>query len=440
MLAILSLGDTINKDQLKKDMFSESHDFNDKVNLMSTGSGHDINKPLERQFQPPPNPSDVNVHSNLQSASTSKHFLQIFRWKLLFDGSPSSGSIESFLFRVESMAESNSFPIARMVFDIATLLSKGALEWYWAFRKRYPNSNWEQLKEALKVRYHDRKTDFEVKQSIYARKQRAKETFIEFSSAIQDMAFPLTEPLTSAELYAILRQNMSADLQAHLAGKVFEGPAQLTARIAAIEDTWSRLRQQNDQFKVPRRGISEIVACEKDPNTSTTNSSLNNIYTSPTNMSNHLPNTSHGYNPNMSYMSCCSNQSPYVEALQQNQNVQIARIPVSRPPFMNSSPRPELQPSNTTLGMNPRQYDMCFKCRDFGHFYRECQKPQTDVACYGCGQIGVKRPECFRCSGNQRRGIRTVGNPTTSQNVKPNPTTSNQVTNNPVTDRVTPQK
>lgn len=44
----------------------------------------------------------------------------------------------------------------------------------------------------------------------------------------------------------------------------------------------------------------------------------------------------------------------------------------------------------------------CWNCREVGHLSASCDKPRLVKHCYGCGQAGVIRSKCPKCSGNER--------------------------------------
>ncbi|KAI8115026.1 RING-H2 finger protein ATL30 [Lucilia cuprina] len=47
---------------------------------------------------------------------------------------------------------------------------------------------------------------------------------------------------------------------------------------------------------------------------------------------------------------------------------------------------------------------ICWNCRQEGHRYVDCMKERS-IFCYGCGDIGVYKPQCVRCQGNLKPSV-----------------------------------
>lgn len=55
---------------------------------------------------------------------------------------------------------------------------------------------------------------------------------------------------------------------------------------------------------------------------------------------------------------------------------------------------------STTSPEATKKIMKCFKCRQVGHYRRDCTN-KAKIYCFGCGLANVKRFECPKCSGNQ---------------------------------------
>lgn len=164
-----------------------------------------------------------------------------------FDGSPNGLPIERFLFRVERLAMSNGIPIEYLVDELHFLVRGQASEYYWSvLEQNRGHITWDQMKTAMRERYRDPRTDFDIRRAIDCRRQKRNEPFIEFYSEILDMAIPLRNRLSDDDILMILIRNMSNELQYKLAGLNFLTVNELVNQCVSIEDTWIRLNKQSN--------------------------------------------------------------------------------------------------------------------------------------------------------------------------------------------------
>lgn len=56
---------------------------------------------------------------------------------------------------------------------------------------------------------------------------------------------------------------------------------------------------------------------------------------------------------------------------------------------------------------------ICWNCRDMGYRYHDSTKVFLEVFCFGCGNRGVRKPNCFIC---KKRALENF-NPNVSKNV-----------------------
>lgn len=69
--------------------------------------------------------------------------------------------------------------------------------------------------------------------------------------------------------------------------------------------------------------------------------------------------------------------------------------------------RPEM-PQQFVEAVNT-ELSLCWNCRDIGHLFMQCNKPQRGVFCFSCGMSGVMKVNCSKCSGNARKDSVQVG-------------------------------
>lgn len=86
---------------------------------------------------------------------------------LSFDGSRNALPIERFLFRVERLAVSFNIPSEQLVDELHFLLKGSAMEFYWSVVEQHRGRiTWAQMKIALRERYRERRTDFDIRRAI----------------------------------------------------------------------------------------------------------------------------------------------------------------------------------------------------------------------------------------------------------------------------------
>lgn len=96
---------------------------------------------------------------------------------MTFDGSREGLNVERFSYRLESNASTSKVPQYQLLTDIQFALKGKALTWYWAFRESKHPKSWIELREAMKRRFQDSSTDFDIRLTITECKQRDNENF-----------------------------------------------------------------------------------------------------------------------------------------------------------------------------------------------------------------------------------------------------------------------
>lgn len=65
-----------------------------------------------------------------------------------------------------------------------------------------------------------------------------------------------------------------------------------------------------------------------------------------------------------------------------------------RPMATETPTKPSMPPYNTRSPMTPRSGDVCFGCREKGHWVRDCPKRTPKNGCSYCGMPGHLRSHC----------------------------------------------
>lgn len=279
------------------------------------------------------------------------------RWSVRYGGGKRDLPIDEFFFRVENLAAADNIPANSLVMGLHCLLVDNAADFYWVQRRKNPDSTWVQLKNSMVAHFARQDNDFELRKFIMSKRQGGREEFGEFSLAIECLAARLTRPMDDAELLEILRQNMSPQLQDRLLMHNFISLDQLKSACQKYERMWAR---QNDHGKETRFSgrLAELG------------------YNVAENETNHaISNSQH------------MNESVINNAGTESQDFEVAAI----------NRRPAQRPNSDLL--------VCWNCDDIGHVFMDCQSPNRNIFCYGCGTKNVYKPKCPKCSpGNSHLG------------------------------------
>lgn len=164
---------------------------------------------------------------------TSKS-IPVFKWGISYDGSPKSGSVNSFLQRVEELRVARS-TTEEMLFNSAVDLFTGsALVWYRAVRGTL--TNWENLKTALRKDFLPINFDDELMAEIRDRTQGEHERLTVYIATMLNLFSRLSVQPTEEEKLHIIKKNLLPYLQIQLALQTIPDVATLTETGRIIEN------------------------------------------------------------------------------------------------------------------------------------------------------------------------------------------------------------
>ena len=157
-----------------------------------------------------PSPNSISVTSSHPDYIPKT----ISNWRLTFDGSLDTLSVEEFIYRANSLTRSSLRGNFAALCEHAHLLFEGkARNWFWRFHKSVARFNWIDLCENLKRHFKEVRTDYDVRDQIRNRKQKVGESFSKFFDSVMSMCDHLTLPLSERELIEILKRNLTPDIQ-----------------------------------------------------------------------------------------------------------------------------------------------------------------------------------------------------------------------------------
>ncbi|CAD7015154.1 unnamed protein product [Ceratitis capitata] len=190
-------------------------------------AGGETNTPLNRRQ--PQNDSEARRNSqpgHLSNNLNTSHFSTlspekitsiINNWNVKFDGSTNGLNVEEFLYRVRSLTAStldNDFSLVRN--NVHSILIGKARDWYWQFHKQSPDFDWTDFCTAIRHRYKDYKSDYDIREEIRNRKQKPGESFETFYDSITTIIARLSEPMQDFDLIETITRNLRPDVRHEL--------------------------------------------------------------------------------------------------------------------------------------------------------------------------------------------------------------------------------
>lgn len=311
-----------------------------------------------RDIPPLPNNSNLNFHnqidqlrfSDLSSVPNIGRVAQLINsWDMKFDGT-SRLSVDSFLSRIELQvidALGGNFNL--LCEHAQCLFTNEAKDWYWRYRRSVPRVTWPSLCEALRTNFQQHKSDFDIKESIRARKQGQNECFDDFRNAILKIAESLQTPLSERELVETMQRNLRPVIRQQLLFVPVNSLAELRKLCIRGESLANEIAKSHcpapttNLRQPPRRQINEVQD----------DSDLNHDV---------------------------ATYSEFAEV-------------------------------DAVAKQKPKLKSGCWNCNKEGHRYFDCLEERT-VFCYGCGAPNVYRPKCSTCSqGNSKMSEEFRQNP-----------------------------
>lgn len=277
----------------------------------------------------------------------NKWQVPISKWRINFSGDSRGPTVTQFLNRVEILAQNNKISEQELLSQANFLLKEGseAEEWYYTFCHKF--GNWTSFKHQLRLRFELPNKDKVIERQMLDRRQLPQETFNAFIGAMEKLAQQLTKPMTEARKLDIILENMRDSYKPFLTmyniGHVEELIAICHGLDKAMYRTYSsyprtRPHQVNNVDEIENLGIQEEETEEE----------LNAIN----------------------------------QIINRKKNVEKPREPALS--AANNVPITDANGQNNIL---------CWNCRQFGHFWRDCQRPKK-IFCHFCGHMNCITANC----------------------------------------------
>lgn len=359
------------------------------------------------------------------------------KWNIEFNGT-SSMNVQDFVYRLQTMAIDDDFPINDLTRVLHLYLSGKATDWYWIFKQNNPLASWKQMREAMVSFFCGYETDSDIRDQIKRRMQGHKENFSEFTLEMMKMNSRLQVRLSEGEMLTCLSQNMHPALRnATFAHQSMIGSIEgLRVLCQGFEKLWSTTgydprklcevphRRPNFVHEVTYEGMSNLKSVE-NPSFGVQpgrNSNSDQLQPSSVGISNVSVNPvdsrySKDIPPLASYNRDEIWYDPNYNQTNPTFDVNIAAI-------------------NRVSDSKLSDYLICWNCRDMGHRYQDCNQALLHEFCFGCGSPNIRKPNCMKCqskmSGNGRPNVNYVRGPRSDQNtMNPNMLTEHNSSPNP---------
>lgn len=299
---------------------------------------------------------DVGVpvpHRSLSGVNHHRWQVPANKWRICFSGDNRGPTVTQFLNRVEILARNNNVNEQELLSQANFFFKEGseAEEWYYTFCQKF--NSWTTFKHQLRLRFEQPNKDSVIERQILDRRQLQHETFNAFLTAIEKLAQQLTKSMPEARKLEILMENM----------KDCYKPFLTIYRIERIEDL--------------------VAICHS------LDRSMYRSYTS--------------YPRNRPHQVNMLEDSEGDEEQENSGEDELNAISqaINRKRF---TEKPQKEQTKGTENRRPTQSGenedniLCWNCRQFGHFWRNCSKPKK-VFCHFCGNMNYV---VSNCPGNHR--------------------------------------
>lgn len=318
-----------------------------------------------------PNPADSN-------RSLPYSFKKPPSWKIMFDGTTSNASLDvhDFVFRLETYAEQDGFPVERLSTIVHNFVGGAAEKWVWTYKRGHPNSSWTMVKGALLNRFSSQESDRATRRMLERRLQKPRESFNDFVLELEATNYRLVVPFEEAELLEIIRENMNPALQNVTVAHNIRSIEALRCLCLKFETLWANgVRSTSAGESYQRRvsafqGIDEFSSTAENKNVRENRSFDCKFYRSQGGC-NFGRDTEYPSEINLEPSSAINLIQPSVAAASQ---------------------------PNHAMHPDPSMKLICWNCRDIGHRYQDCHMTLLHIFCFGCGLAGYIKPQCPTCA------------------------------------------
>jgi len=184
------------------------------------------------------------------------------KWGITFSGDPNdrkSLGLLDFLSRINVLAKSWKVSDDELLSSATILLTGSALQFYWAFYQSF--RTWNDLVQELLSTYLSNDIDFETRQEIDNRKQRANETFMSYFSDMALKFQKLSYDVSESEMVNILLRNLNP----YFAEKLFSINIETLSQLKHYSIKVDNLKRALSNFRLSNsKQINEVSVDEPE--------------------------------------------------------------------------------------------------------------------------------------------------------------------------------
>lgn len=309
-------------------------------------------RPREPFIQPDnTNPRQYEVHRY----ATNRKPVPVNQWRISFSGDGRGLHLYDFLSQVTMYQRAEQVSNNELRFSIVHLLTGRAKMWYQSIYDTV--DSWEELVQALRAEFLPNDYNYTLFNEISNRRQKPNESFGEYVTQMKSLFKWLGMPISEQHKVFIVQRNLSSKYAIAIAPLVIWSLHELTEVCKRIDNATSSANRQNTTL--PFEGSVD------------------------------------GYRTRF---------NPFNR--QANINEIIAEEPLGRAEGTEEvcALTRNYNATNRNVTAEPLRM-LCWNCEENGHSFRFCPKPRVGIFCYICGNHGVIRSNCDRCSGNADQNL-----------------------------------
>lgn len=369
---------------LNQRRINESSDISVEGLLQATTDAHNqqIN-PSRRQI--PRNASEQpQIDAQLDYEISPFRPVPIDKWKCFFSGKRERRQDElglpDFIKQVEYQTRANKMHPDTVAQQITSLLRSPALEWL-TFLPDKPKS-WKELVTIMQEKYLSNDYEFEILADIQKRKQKPDESVTEFVSDIQKMYRSLKHPVNER----LQCHNIQSNLRLEIAEGMF---SQRFDSVTHLEHT-ARNIERNIQARKPPQQKQKPKFYGKKQNKYSRG--INAINTEET-----TADYETGSEEDQIGSESSEEEPPEVAAIKEVCAVLKAKCAHVLGKAKNGQSENSSQVKNKSFSSKKHNEDnskFCWNCKQFGHTYKFCKRPEQHVFCHNCGTPGKYANNC----------------------------------------------
>lgn len=302
--------------------------------------------------------------------------IPINNWKVFFSSDTPAKENEKpayeFLEAIEMCRVAEGLQPDELLKRINYLLRGSAYEWFTG--TRHLIYTWDQFLYEFRQKFISPFHDDEVLEQVQNRKQGEEESVSTFISHMTSKFRTMHDPPTEQRQCRIIFTNLRKNLAIYHADIVFQSIRELEKKMRNRELMMKSLQNEYKKRDPIRRNVHAALDEPIDSGEEIGDSDMDYLETE-----------------------CKEAEIMYNENPQGNRSkVKLTmrqRLMLRERSAANNKGKPTKKESN------------CFNCKKPGHFYQDCtEKPK--MLCPGCGEHGVTKQTCPKCSKNGERGSR----------------------------------